>query len=534
MKLNRQSRLSLYYLINVGWHGLLSVLLTLMAVSLVWAAPLGLVSVPVGGAVVQGRVDDGVERFLGIPYAIPPVGSHRWKVAQPALGHEGLLQAQTYGAACLQRLHPRRPKLELSEDCLTLNVWRPEKSQHKSMPVMVWIHGGGFTTGSGQIPGEVLAREGIIVVSLNYRLGALGFFAHPALKSSVANFGLSDATQALKWVHDNIADFGGDPANVTLFGVSAGGMMVNLLLASEQAEGLFQKAIAQSGYITWPLPVTEEEKAKAVRDIDGRTMATAEQEWQQRVKAVAPDATTADALRELNGQTLVAAVNGFARPIVDGVTIQDQPYRLAESRSREVPLITGGNSFEGSIMPYSGISVAQYQQSWAGQTEIFSDLYASDLRYDSNLAYSRAFGDERYLFSAYYLAQAWQSKATRVWLYYNDMPPSEQEPGAPHGIDKQLLFYPDSLPTDRVKKQGETLRNYWLNFARYGDPNGKQEEKWPPYRLSTRQWLTLSETQRTAVVKSETMQVLQQRLKARERLIQPYQRSGVLETSKGR
>lgn len=165
MKRNRQSRLSLYYLINVGWHGLLSVLLTLMAVSLVWAAPLGLVSVPVGGAVVQGRADDGVQRFLGIPYAIPPVGSHRWKVAQPALRHEGLLQAQTYGAACLQRLHPRRPKLELSEDCLTLNVWRPEKSQHKSMPVMVWIHGGGFTTGSGQIPGEVLAREGIIVVS---------------------------------------------------------------------------------------------------------------------------------------------------------------------------------------------------------------------------------------------------------------------------------------------------------------------------------------------------------------------------------
>lgn len=504
----------MYSIVDIGLHAVRTAFLLFLVVFPAWADSSKPEAVLSQGA-VQGRLQDGVERFLGIPYASPPVGSHRWKPAQAVASHEGVLHADSYGAACLQPSHPRLPTLEMSEDCLTLNVWRPEKSD-KPLPVMVWIHGGGFTMGSGQIPGEVLAREGVIVVSFNYRLGALGFFAHPALESSIANFGLSDATLALEWVHDNIAALGGDPANVTLFGVSAGGMMVNMLLVSDPAEGLFQKAIAQSGYITWPLPVTEKEKAKAVQDIDGRDMETAEQEWKKLVDAVAPNTMTPDALRELDGGALVATVQGFSRPIVDGVTLEDQPYRLAQTRSLRVPLITGGNSFEGSIMPYSGITMEQYQQSWEGQASTFNELYTSDLQLDSNLAYSRAFGDERYLLSAYYLARAWQDKKAPVWLYYTDIAVSPDVPGAPHGVDQQLLFYPDALPSDDVKKLATTLRNYWLNFANHGDPNGQSEKSWPSYRLEEQKWRILGGAHQTGSVKPETMEVLRRRIDARE------------------
>ncbi|MFK7913532.1 MAG: carboxylesterase family protein, partial [Pseudomonadales bacterium] len=204
------------------------------------------------GPVIGIRTDQ-VRSFKGIPYARPPIDGLRWRAPRRPRPWQEPLDAAAFGPACLQPENALRGTGSMSEDCLTLNVWTPAE-RAAPRPVLFWIHGGGFRFGSGQIPGEVFASQGAVVVSINYRMGPLGWMAHPALKSKAANFGLQDMTLALNWVQNNIAAFGGDPNNVTIFGVSAGGMAVNLLMASDAARGLFHKAIAQSGYGTWALP----------------------------------------------------------------------------------------------------------------------------------------------------------------------------------------------------------------------------------------------------------------------------------------
>lgn len=464
---------------------------------------------------ISGVLEKGVERFLGIPYALPPIGERRWKVAAPISPHKGILETKDFGPACMQPDNPRVPDLKMDEDCLTLNVWRPEAVE-SPLPVMVWIHGGGFIGGNSHIPGEILAEQGVIVVSFNYRLGPLGFFAHPALNSDVANYGLTDAVLALQWVQNNIGAFHGDPQNVTIFGVSAGGMMVDLLLASKQADGLFQKAIAQSGYITWPLPTTQNEQEKSVLDINNQPIAPAEMAGAALVASTMEKEATSQALHNLSAAQLVKLVSGFSRPIVDGKTIEDQPYRMVGNRSENVALMTGGNSFEGSIMPHSGISMSDYQQTWSGQSKQLQQLYAEDYRKTPELAYSRAFGDERYLLAAYYLGQTWQKKKAPVWLYYNDMAPSADAPGTPHGMDQYLIFHGDKIPSPELKQLGYKLRHYWINFAKNGNPNGSGLPAWPSYTEAEPQWLRLGESTKPDAVKTEIMPVLYQRLLSRE------------------
>lgn len=467
---------------------------------------------------IKGISVQGIDQFLGIPYAKPPINERRWAPPQAPDAHSGVLNANAYGPACMQPEFPQMPKVEMSEDCLTLNIWRPSTKQNAPLPVMVWIHGGGFTMGNGQIPGEVLAEQGVVVVSFNYRLGALGFFAHPALKSNIANFGLADAVAALKWIQLNIGQFGGDPNNVTLFGVSAGGMMVNLLLVNTSAHGLFHKAIAQSGYITWPLPTITRLHAKASLDIDGSKIDYAEHQYQPALQILAnskagQEVTKANLL-SMDARDITNLVKGFTRPIVDGVTIEDQPYRLANSRSTDVPLISGGNSFEGSIMPYSGVDTNAYHNSWENTKPAIAELYPQDWAQDPTLAYQRAFGDERYLFSAHYLGNQWLGKPAPVWLYYIDQPDVKGLPGTPHGFDQQLIFRGASMPPP-YKELGETLRRYWVNFAKTGNPNDKESNVWPAYTAKSSVWRRLGENTGPVKLKPELFNVLQQRLESR-------------------
>jgi para-nitrobenzyl esterase len=207
---------------------------------------------------VIGAADDDVVAFKGVPYAAAPVGPLRWRAPQPAPAWTTPLKADKVGPLCLQKYDAKDNgvgPLPMSEDCLTLNVWRPFAEANAPLPVMVWIHGGGFVNGSGTAvlyDGAALARQGVVVVTINYRLGRFGFFAHPALTreaagAPVANYGLMDQIAALKWVRDNIGGFGGDPRQVTIFGESAGGASVNLLMISPAARGLFKRAITESG-----------------------------------------------------------------------------------------------------------------------------------------------------------------------------------------------------------------------------------------------------------------------------------------------
>ncbi len=457
-----------------------------------------------------------VQAYLGIPYAKPPVADLRWQPAQRLTASAQAIDATQYGPSCMQPVRANQPAIDMSEDCLTLNIWRPKQSKIKaSLPVMVWIHGGGFVGGNGQLPGEILAKEGVVLVSLNYRLGALGFFAHPATGQSVANFGLTDVVEALQWVNRNIADFGGDKDNITVFGVSAGGMMVNLLLASRQNQGLFHKAIAQSGYITWPLPVRENQAHTAVKDIFGARLPFAEHTAQQLAINWGDNITSLSQLKSIPGKAITGRTKGFILPIVDGVTLDDQPYRLVQQRSQSVLLMTGGNSFEGSIMPYSGIPMDEYQRSWENSPVALQDLYPNDWRISSETAVQRAFGDERYLFSAYYLGRQWAQKTSPAWLYYIDYQPRDQYPGVPHGYDQQLIFNTDKKATQLSKRIGKQLREFWVKFAKAKTPNTATIKDWPSYTENNPLWLAIGDDLVPRQIKQTIMPKLLQRLEAR-------------------
>ena len=499
---------------------------------------------PVAGVTVpaaqMGRPGHGLVAFKGIPYAAPPVGALRWKPPAAAPVREGVLKAAAFGPACPQA----RQVGPVSENCLTLNVWTPAVDAG-ARPVMVWIHGGGFRSGSGNVDGEVLVREslapppeesaagtpraeGIVLVSINYRLGPLGFFAHPALDAAHgANFGLQDMILALRWIRDHISGFGGDPRRVTIFGVSAGGMAVNLLLASEQAAGLFHGAIAQSGYGAWALPRTANAPQPGPLGMGFGAAPKAEAMGTALAARVAGNAKRATNLRSLDAMELAKAPEGFHLPIVDGVTLREEPALLAlKGRLAQVPLLTGGNSFEGSVMPASGISQAEYQRWWEADLGAARAAWGQNLGADETLGVSRRFGDERYLLSASLMARGQENASRPAWLYYIDHPvPAlgmEDSPGAPHGFDAWLLFRGHEADDPVLRELSWRLRGYWLDFARTGNPNGGARLHWPTHAGSRWMVLGAADEVRTGVL-GERLGILTQRYAKRVAPAHPLQ-----------
>jgi para-nitrobenzyl esterase len=442
--------------------------------------------------IVQGQLTEGIYSFKGIPYALPPVGDLRWRAPQPVGPHEGVLAAVEFGPRCLQSSRQGGP---MSEDCLLLNVWTAGLDAVKR-PVMLWIHGGAFRAGSGDIPGEVLAREGTVVVSINYRLGPLGFFADPALGNAGANFGLQDMTLALQWVRDNIGAFGGDPERVTIFGVSAGGMAVNMLMVSEQAQGLFSGAIAQSGYATWALPRSADAPESEIQTMNMQPAAAAEAISREIIERVDASATTTAARRQLDGKKLVNALRGFQLPIVDGSTLAEEPALLfLRGQQHKVPYMTGGNSFEGSVMMGTLISIDAYAAILGERQARARQLYAADFSHSKQRGFQRMFGDNRYLLSARVLGQSMEAVNTPAWLYYVDFLTRDQRgkaAGTSHGSDGYYLFGGHMNPDPQVQELARQLRHYWVNFATSGNPNGEGLPLWPAYRAETDQWLVFA------------------------------------------
>ncbi len=304
---------------------------------------------------LQGVSEAGVSVYKGIPYARPPVGPLRWRAPIPAEGWTGVRDAKAFGSACLQP--PQAPNglysggmAPMSEDCLTLNVWAPAGA--KTLPVMVWIHGGALLGGSSSEPlydGAKLARQGIVFVSINYRLGLLGYFAHPALSAESpqklsGNYGLLDQIESLRWVRDNIEAFGGDPEQVTIAGESAGGLSAIALMTSPQAKGLFKRAIVQSGYMP------------AYRALHEPTLGLPSAEAGGEALGKAAGATTADRLRATNLVTLFTAglATGWQpEPVIDGVTL---PRQLVETFARgeqaKADVLAGFNEGEIRSLPF--------------------------------------------------------------------------------------------------------------------------------------------------------------------------------------
>ena len=466
------------------------------------------------GGRLLGVAQDGLRVFLGIPFAAPPLGALRWRPPAPAPRWSGVRRADHFADSCMQesRADPAfgTPALTVSEDCLYLNVWTPARSASDHLPVMVWIYGGGFNQGSTAIPlysGEQLAAHGVVVVSIAYRVGPLGFLAHAALTAesshhSSGNYGLLDQIAALQWIQRNIAKFGGDPHKVTIFGESAGGIAVSMLAASPLARGLFSGAISESGGSFGP-----------TRDppLPGENMLTlAEAERDGAAFAQKLGAQTAAELRRLPAQTVqqAAAGHGLFWPVVDGWVILGDQYRLyQEGRFNDTPILIGTNSDEGALFgaptsrqayidavhqrygPYAQRLLAVYPA-----TETAWRQSSMDLTRDA------AFG---------WPTWAWarlQSRGghSKVFCYYFEhVPPRpassrwREATGAVHSEEMVYVFghlNQQALPwTSADRTLSDEMTTYWTNFAKHGDPNSAGIPEWPAFAGADPQVMRLTD-----------------------------------------
>ena len=480
---------------------------------------------PIQGFTPEGSAD--IAAFLGLPFAQPPDGELRWRPPQSADSWAEPLVASDHGPICPQG----RAQLPQSEDCLYLNVWTPiDRDGDEPLPVMVWIHGGGFRAGNGRLGeapetgrGAGLARRGVVVVSIQYRLGALGFFAHPALAAESeatgepeANHGVLDMVAALEWVQRNAAAFGGDPERVTIFGVSAGGMAVNTLMSAPAADGLFHRAIAESGYGTWSLPHISEARwgLPSARDqgaalIDGGF-------------DLGEDPSGAD-LRAIPFEELIAQRTSFWVPIT-GTVLPDEPgIVFARGEQHDVPYVTGGNSFEGTIFRAFQVAPDDYFGTFGEREQQARNLYGADWETDDDaerVAAATLFGDQRYVISARYLAEQMKTVSSPGRTYYFQFFPEAQRetfPGAPHGSEVAYAFgdtgnpEAERYPGPDGEALGDAMAGYWTRFAATGDPNGDGAPEWPEYDRDSDTWMVLDapEPQATPGVLKDKLDLLE-------------------------
>lgn len=440
--------------------------------------------VTIDSGTIEGVSADGLHVFKGLPYAAPPVGVLRWRAPQPVTKWNGIRRATDYGNDAPQK-NQWAPNQD--EDCLYLNVWAPGDAASRPYPVMVWIHGGAFISGSGRMNGEALAKQGVVLVSFNYRLGRLGFFAHPALDNQrradepPANFWLQDQIAALQWVQRNIAQFGGDPNRVTIFGVSAGGTSVNMLMASPLAKGLFQRAIAQSGiggfgpYRRW-----REDHAgrEPLMEIGKRFSVT------QGLNSK-PD--VAAALRALPWKTVAKIGSGIEDRegfdiVVDGVTLTDDPQRIFEQgKQNPVPFLAGFNSFEGNL----SLVIPWTDQPPRAEVEKRLDRLAPHYskRPDDKALWNDLYGDVYFGTSTLLLVREMERVKTPAWTYYFDYVRGRgrNARGAGHGSEVPFVFGSVLLPSDRDREIIRVMQGHWIQFAKTGDPNGPSLPEWPSY-----------------------------------------------------
>lgn len=457
------------------------------------------VDAPAGA--VQGRTEGAVRAFKGLPYALPPVGQNRWRPPVAAPRWTGVLDAARYGPACVQPT-PRVQTIyssdlgRTSEDCLTLNVWAPASAE--KAPVIVWIHGGALVAGSSREPlydGARLASEGVVVVSINYRLGVLGYLAHPDLSAESAdgvsgNYGLLDQIEALRWVRRNIEAFGGDPANVTIAGESAGGLSVMYLMASPPARGLFDKAIAQSAYmISTPELKQARFGAPSGEDAGARLARTLQ-------------APSLRVLRTMDAQTLTdaAAMGGFSPfGVVDGKVLAGQLVDVFDrGEQAPVPILAGFNSGEirslRMLAPPAPGSAADYERvirdRYGDLADEFLRLYPASTMGESILAASR---DALYGWTSERLvrSQAALGRPSFLYLFDHGYPAADaaglrafhasELPYMFGAADRTPALWPRIPDTPQEARLSAAMVGYWTSFARTGRPSAAEAPDWAPY-----------------------------------------------------
>jgi len=465
---------------------------------------------------LQGTNEDGLTVYRGIPFAAPPVGDLRWRAPLPAANWSGVRQADKFGPSPIQGT---RTGADMSEDCLYLNVWTPAKSAGGKIPVLVWIYGGGFiagTTSDRSYSGEKLAGKGVVFVSINYRVGPLGFLAHPELSAEnpdhvSGNYGLLDQIAGLQWVKKNIAAFGGDPDKVTIFGESAGGVSVSMLCASPLAKGLFEGAISESGGSFGPprVPTLPGENLKRLADAerDGEAYAkSAGVSTIAELRKIAPD--------KLPAVRVPGA--GSSWPIIDGRVIPDDQYKLySPGKYNHTPILVGYNSDEGA-----SFSPPRTPENYITNVEArygpFADKLLKAYPVGSNTVPKTARDltrDTMFGWATWTWARL-QSQTSRdkVFYYYFDQHPeypadsARANYGSAHGSEVAYVFQhlnPKSPQTRQADFEiSDAMSTYWVNFARHGDPNGEGVPAWPAFSARNPQVMYFNQTPHVGPVPS--------------------------------
>ena len=478
-----------------------------------WAAAQ---SVAVDGGSLQGVVADGVRVFKGIPFAAPPVGPLRWRAPQAAAGWSGIRAADKFSAVCPQLGYypPESAPEPISEDCLYLNIWTPREPAAKPLPVMVWIYGGALENGSASTPlyaGDGFAKRGVILVTINYRLGVLGFLALNSLsKESAAgvsgNYGLLDQIAALQWVQRNIGAFGGDAQRVTIFGQSSGSISVSALVASPLAKGLFQRAIGESGGLFEPLDLSP-----------GFSLAGAEDNGREFARR--QGATTLAELRAKSASDLLNKPFD-AHFVLDGYVLKESPFDAYRAHAQnDVDVLVGSNADEGQLfLQKKTVTVANFKDILGADfpAPLVWLLHPNPGNTDSEarLAAAAIEGDMRFRWDMWRWARlAAENGGKHVYYYlFSRTPPFPSGNryyglGATHGMEMPYVF--DHLDqqevpwTSKDRELAAVLPEYWTNFAKNGDPNGPGLPVWPGFRESRDTVMFLGEELRPEPIPGE-------------------------------
>lgn len=468
--------------------------------------------VKVDGGELRGAIQDGIGSFRGIPYAAPPVGGLRWRAPRRAPAWAGVREALRYGSSCLQGRSPDAARGTQSEDCLYLNVWTGAAAPGERRPVMVWIHGGGLQNGSGSgasYEGSALAAQGVVVVTINYRLNVFGFLGHAQMSAedehgSSGNFGFLDQIAALEWVRRNIGAFGGDSANITIFGESSGSWSVNALMASPLARGLFHRAIGESGGLLEPNPhlKTSFPGADSAERIGERFFAAIGAESLAAARAKPAAEVLAAAFTEQGTPRFRFS------PSVDGWFWPDEVFALyAAAKHHDVPLLLGFNADEGAQFAERPAAVSaeaweeaakrQFGELAAGYLKLYPGA-TPEQRLDSA---ARRFRDERHLWKMRTWAAAMAGRKSKAYLYYfSRIPPGPDSARlrAHHAAEIPYVFANlarlNRPWTETDRRVSAAMSAAWVRFARTGDPNGGDLPRWRPYDHQSSPYLEFGDT----------------------------------------
>lgn len=466
---------------------------------------------------ISGKVEDGVRIFSGIPYAAPPIGEFRWKPPQEVASWAQVRNCTIFGPSCPQPKQQDTSKF--SEDCLYLNVWTAAENPDERLPVMVWIHGGAFNFGSGSQPeynGKNLARKGVVVVTINYRLGPLGFLVHPLLSKESAhnasgNYGLLDQIAALKWVQKNIAAFGGNPDRVTIFGQSAGSRSVTLLMISPLSAGLFHRVIAESGG-----PIIGSEYLNPVFNGNMANVSKMGQRLTSKLGCDKAEDVLA-AMRAKSAQEIVAAADCntsvfdyeglFFAPVFDGWVLPKDPLAAYSSgKQHDVPIIVGSTRNEGnlyladetdlSVEKYKSFLEARFAENSGKALKMFPAQKAKDVAPAIDKFLTVAANAQ----PARLVARSMEHKKSRAYLYQFTRLPNTamaRKLGVHHGVELAYVFG-NMNKSDGYNNMDRGLSDkmmaYWVNFANTGNPNGPGLDDWPAYKSKSDLNLEFSNT----------------------------------------